>query len=160
METGTAPCHGEPQSVASRLLSLIQRGFTMTFLEAAREVLGEAGEPLNAGEIVRRATAAGLLETSGKTPANTLYAQLMTTSRRQGEASEFVLVSRGKWALRKQVGVAAPRVAEVASPAPERVPAHWFLTTNPQLYDIEEVLSKGKETWGQVLRGTVARKRM
>ena len=42
-------------------------------LDAAAQVLAEAGEPLNTAEMVKRMLERGLWKTSGKTPAATIY---------------------------------------------------------------------------------------
>jgi restriction system protein len=69
----------------------------MGFLDAAEEVLKQAGEPLHYREITERAIAQGLIETKGQTPARTMNAQL-STSIQSGE-SPFVRVGRGIYGL-------------------------------------------------------------
>lgn len=69
----------------------------MTFLEAAREVLTEVGEPLHYRDITNRAIEQGLVETRGKTPARTMNAQLSTDIR--SRESHFVRVGRGVYGL-------------------------------------------------------------
>ncbi len=69
----------------------------MTFLEAAWEVLNQAGEPLHYRKITNRAIEHGLVETRGRTPARTMNAQL-STDIRSGD-SRFVRVSRGVYGL-------------------------------------------------------------
>jgi hypothetical protein len=44
----------------------------VTFCEAAKAVLQDAGEPLGGAEITRRALDRGWLTTSGKTPQQTM----------------------------------------------------------------------------------------
>jgi restriction system protein len=78
----------------------------MGFLEAAKEVLRQAGQPLHYDEIAQRALAQGLIETKGQTPNRTLNAQI-STSIRSGN-SPFVRVGRGMY-----------RLADAAQPAPE-----------------------------------------
>ncbi len=77
----------------------------MGFLPSAKRVLSAAKRPLTAAEIVSRAIVSraidmGLLETSGKTPANTLHALLMRYIRQDGRACEFEQVEGG-FQLRK-----------------------------------------------------------
>jgi len=48
----------------------------MTFLDAAREILKQAGHPLYHAEITRRALEQGLIETAGQTPEATMSARL------------------------------------------------------------------------------------
>lgn len=71
------------------------------FLPSAKRVLAATRKPLGAGEIVRRAVDMGLLETSGKTPENTLHALLARHIRRYGKAAEFEQVEGGFY-LRKK----------------------------------------------------------
>lgn len=80
------------------------------FLEAALAVLREAGEPLTAAEITRRALEKGLIRTAGKTPEATMSARLYTLIQAQGDASPVIRLAtpgrqravRGsvRWALR------------------------------------------------------------
>jgi hypothetical protein len=70
------------------------------FLPSAKRVLSVAKRPLTAAEIVSRAIDMGLLETSGKTPENTLHALLMRHIRQEGRACEFEQVEGG-FQLRK-----------------------------------------------------------
>ncbi|MFT6231774.1 MAG: hypothetical protein ACJAZO_002282 [Myxococcota bacterium] len=53
---------------------------SLTFLDAAAKLLNEAGEPLHYREITKRGLEAGFLQISGKTPADTLNAQLWIKS--------------------------------------------------------------------------------
>ena len=39
------------------------------YLSAAQVILAEAGQPMHSGEITERGVAAGLIKTTGKTPA-------------------------------------------------------------------------------------------
>jgi len=74
----------------------------MTFLEAAYQVLKEAGKPLHFREITRRALGRELIETEGKTPAASLNAVLtldMKHAEAGGRMSRFVRVGRGIVAL-------------------------------------------------------------
>lgn len=54
---------------------------SVTYKEAARRVLVEAGTPLHAHEIARRAIAAGLVVPSGRTPQATMEAALCVAAR-------------------------------------------------------------------------------
>ena len=69
-----------------------------TYKEAARKVLAEAGEPLHAHEIARRALAQGLVVTSGKTPEATMEAALCVAVRVR--ESGFVRVAPRTFSLR------------------------------------------------------------
>jgi hypothetical protein len=70
-------------------------------LDAAAQVLAEAGEPLNAKTIVDRMLAKGLWKTGGRTPWATIYAALIRHIAEKGQASRFRKVDRGLFALAK-----------------------------------------------------------
>lgn len=72
----------------------------MTVMEAIARVLNEAGEPLHYQEIARRAIEQGYWVTEGKTPQDTVSAQLSTDIKRKGEKSLFYKASPGIYALR------------------------------------------------------------
>ena len=76
----------------------------MSFLDAAEQVLGEAGGPLHYEEITKRALAAGLIRGRGKTPAATLTAGVGTDIRRREERGERQRFSRP---ARGMIGLAA-----------------------------------------------------
>lgn len=74
----------------------------MHFLEAAHRILREAGEPLHYREITRRASEQGLIQTSGRTPAATMNAQLTVSINRAtqgGSPSPFYRAARGMISL-------------------------------------------------------------
>lgn len=71
------------------------------FLPAAEAVLKRAGKPLRCREIVERATAAGLLDSSGKTPEKTLYAMLERNISAEGSNCRFKKFKSGLYELRK-----------------------------------------------------------
>lgn len=137
----------------------------MTFLEAAKTVLRDAGEPLSPAEITRRALDRGLIETQGATPAATMSAQLTVNVRDLGAASEFTKVSRGVYGLREwgaapdpQVDATPPRTP--MPPTPRATCNYWLLATNPALYDVEELYRKGVEVWGEMITSAVSQKRI
>ena len=70
-------------------------------LDAAAQVLAEAGEPLSCHVIMDCMLAKGLWQTKGKTPAASLYAAVIREIAKKGEASRFRKVSAGKFALAK-----------------------------------------------------------
>lgn len=76
----------------------------MTFLEAAEKILSEAEGPLHYREITRIAQARGYLESHGKTPEATMYAQIVTAIKSRGDACVFARVAPGVVALRSRVG--------------------------------------------------------
>jgi len=70
-------------------------------LDAAAQVLGEAKEPMSAKEMVERMLTKGLWQTSGKTPAATIYAAIIREIAGKGDDSRFRKVDRGKFELAK-----------------------------------------------------------
>jgi len=54
----------------------------MTFLDAAYEILKQAGQPLHYTLIAQRALAAGLLDTRGQTPEATMGSRLYVDTKR------------------------------------------------------------------------------
>jgi len=68
-------------------------------LDAAAQVLAEAGEPLGCKEMVDRMLAKGYWQTQGKTPAATIYAAIIREIATKGDDSRFRKVDRGKFAL-------------------------------------------------------------
>lgn len=67
-------------------------------LDAAAQVLREAGEPMNAQDLVARILERGLWKTEGKTPAATIYAAMIREVQAKGSASRFQKVDRGRFA--------------------------------------------------------------
>jgi len=126
----------------------------MTFLEAAKRVLSEAGTPLSADEIARRALEHDWISTKGATPGATMRAQLGTLVQRLGDEAEFVKVKRGLWGL-KDWGA-----GEETTPPSSEEPRHWLFTTNPKMYDAEELFRKGSEIWGEMIDSGVVQKRI
>lgn len=78
---------------------------SMTFKEAAREILRAAPAPLHAHEIARRALARGMLSTAGKTPLATMEAALCVAAR--APEGEFVRTAPRTFALRGAVVVSS-----------------------------------------------------
>ena len=72
----------------------------MSFLDAAEHVLRRAGSPLTPKDIVARATASGLLDSSGATPAQTLKAKLSTDILRRRDRSRFMRTEKNEFGLR------------------------------------------------------------
>jgi restriction system protein len=69
-------------------------------LEAVAKVLSDAMKPLSAPEITEQVLGQGLWTSGGKTPSQTIHAQLAVDIRDQGEASRFQRTARGRFALR------------------------------------------------------------
>ena len=70
-------------------------------LDAAVQILTEAGEPLTTGEMVKRMLERGLWSTEGKTPAATIYAAILRECSVKGAESRFRKTERGKFELAK-----------------------------------------------------------
>jgi len=97
----------------------------MTFLDAAHEILKQAGQPLHYREITRRALERRLIETKGKTPEATMNAQLAVNIKRAeegGPPSPFVRVGRGVFGLREWEETAP------TTPTTEEQPRPSYLT--------------------------------
>ena len=97
----------------------------MTFLDAAHEILKQAGQPLHYREIAKRALEQGLIESKGKTPKATMNAQLATNIKRAAEGgrpSPFVRVGRGVFGL-KEWGKAMP-----TTPSTDEQPQPSYVT--------------------------------
>ncbi len=70
-------------------------------LDAAAQILAEAGELLNTKEVVERMLAEGLWKINGKTPAATIYAAMIREIAAKGDQARFRKVERGKFELAK-----------------------------------------------------------
>jgi len=82
---------------------------TYSFTNAAEKVLEQFGEkkPLHYRDITKKALELGWLNTEGKTPEATMYAQILTEIRRykkRGEQSRFVQHGRGYIGLSRWMG--------------------------------------------------------
>ena len=71
-------------------------------LDAAAQVLAEAGEPMGCKEMVERMLAKGLWQTGGKTPSATIYAAIIREIAVKGDDSRFRKVDRGRFELAKR----------------------------------------------------------
>lgn len=72
----------------------------MDFKAAAREVLREVGHPLHYEDITEIALHSGYLQTSGRTPQNTMRARL-SVDVRDNPASDFVQTAPGVYNLKQ-----------------------------------------------------------
>lgn len=72
----------------------------MTLVEAVKVVLAQSSEPLSASQITERVLTLGLWKTEGKTPSATVSARLYMDIKKNGDASAFKLVEKGKFVLR------------------------------------------------------------
>jgi len=75
----------------------VRKDGKMSGLDAAAKVLGDAGAPLNAKEMLERIQAAGLWATNGKTPQATLYAAIIREIAAKGKDSRFRKTERGRF---------------------------------------------------------------
>jgi len=73
----------------------------LSALSAAARVLGEAGRPLNCGELIKvMATKGYWTSPKGRTPAATLYAAIAREIAGKGKEARFTKTARGQFALR------------------------------------------------------------
>ena len=68
-------------------------------LDAAAQVLGQAGEPMSCKVIVEKMLAEKLWQTTGKTPAATISAAIIREIVSKGDKSRFRKVAPGKFTL-------------------------------------------------------------
>ena len=68
-------------------------------LDAAAQVLAEAGEPMNTADMVARMLEKGLWKTGGKTPAATIYAAIIREINVKGADARFRKTERGHFEL-------------------------------------------------------------
>ncbi|MBE7461909.1 MAG: hypothetical protein HS116_00320 [Planctomycetes bacterium] len=70
---------------------------TMSGLDAAAQILGDAKEPLDCKTVVERAFEKGLWKPAGKTPAATLYSAIIREIAKKGADARFRKAERGKF---------------------------------------------------------------
>ena len=70
-------------------------GGKLSGINAAYEVLREAGEPLNIKQIMEQIIARNLAKLNGKTPHSTISAALQMEIKRKGDASRFEKAGKG-----------------------------------------------------------------
>ena len=76
-------------------------GKKMSCLDAAARVLAEAGEPLNAKQMIEAITTKGYWTSpAGKTPHATLYSAILREINVKGNEARFQKTERGKFAAR------------------------------------------------------------
>ena len=74
----------------------------LSAIDAAAKVLAEAGEPLNAKQMIEAMAAKGYWSSpGGKTPEATLYASLLRQIRAKGPDATFQKTGRGLFALNR-----------------------------------------------------------
>lgn len=72
----------------------------MSFVSAAREVLGEVGYPLHYSDITEIALESGYLKSAGRTPHNTMRARL-SVDVRDNPDSPFIQTAPGVYGLKR-----------------------------------------------------------
>ncbi|MBP8801791.1 MAG: restriction endonuclease [Kiritimatiellae bacterium] len=81
-------------------------GETLSFTEAAHRILKSVnGKPMHYREITRHALDHKMLDTKGKTPEATMYAQILTECKRRqgrGEQQRFLILGKGMVGLAKR----------------------------------------------------------
>ena len=71
----------------------------LSALDAAAQVLSEAGQPMNCQEMIAAMAAKGYWTSpAGKTPAATLYSALLREIKTKGDQARFQKTERGKFA--------------------------------------------------------------
>ena len=73
----------------------------MPFLDAAERVLSDHGAPLHPRQITEIARSRGLIDSSGRTPDQTMKAKLSTDILRQNGASRFMRTDKNQFGLRE-----------------------------------------------------------
>ena len=68
-------------------------------LDAAAQVLRDAGEPLDVQTLITRILERGLWTTGGKTPAATIYSVMIREIKAKGSSSRFQKVDRGRFTV-------------------------------------------------------------
>lgn len=93
------------QRPASRSVRKLKSGETLSFTDAAERVLETAsGKPMHYRDITRHALDHRMLDTEGKTPEATMYAQVLTECKRRqrrGEQQRFMILGKGMISLTK-----------------------------------------------------------
>ena len=93
---------GKKKELAAGKVTGGPTGSKMSLVDAAIQVMQEAGEPMNTKRIVELVSERGLWEPSrgGKTPHATLYSSILREIRDKGDKSRFEKTERGKFALK------------------------------------------------------------
>ncbi len=106
----SSPPPTDASIIRSEPLSLYvpRGGRNLSFTDAAERILDATrGEPMHYRDITTHAIDHGMLDTSGKTPEATMYAQILTeTKRRQrrGEQPRFMMLGKGMVTLTRWQG--------------------------------------------------------
>lgn len=91
-----SPAAKEPKTKAKKTSKADKRP---SGLDAAAQVLKEAGQPMNTKTMVETMLAKGLWKTEGKTPAATIYAAILREIQVKGKDARFRKTDRGLFTL-------------------------------------------------------------
>ena len=111
---------------------MVARKGSMTFLEAAKNVLEEMKVPMHFKKITELAIQKGYLASSGKTPEWTMGARISVDIKQNGANSEFARVDSGRYGLRRwKRGKSSPRTDKHEDEGPR----YWLVSTEPANYE-------------------------
>jgi hypothetical protein len=97
---GTAKTGGDPKKAPKAKKAPAQPKAKKTSgLDAAVQVLKDAGQPMNAKAMVETMLAKGMWKTGGKTPAATIYAAIIREIATKGKDARFRKTDRGLFTL-------------------------------------------------------------
>lgn len=113
----------------------------MNVLDAAHQILSEAGEPLHSKELTRRMLAQGLWQGSGKTPKATIEARLAMDIKRRGVQSRFRRAGPSIFALNDAV--------PVPGAATHPVPAQATSARTPGVTNVLSFTDAAEQVLGQ-----------
>jgi len=85
----------KPAKAAKGVKAKVDKMKKPSGLDAAAQVLKDAGEPMRCGDMVEKMLATGLWKTGGKTPAATIYAAITREISVKGTDSRFKKTDRG-----------------------------------------------------------------
>ena len=108
-ELGAQPLPNKKPSPGQEKAARSQPATTFSFTDAAEKVLEQFGQkkPMHYRAITEKALSLGWLDTAGKTPEASMYAQVLTEIRRyqkRGEQPRFVQHGRGYVGLSRWMG--------------------------------------------------------
>ena len=118
-----ATVESELESPGQRIrIPRLPRRSRRSALDAAYQVLLEAGEPLHYVDLTQRMIDGDFWSTSGLTPENTVNSQIVTEIARRGPRSRFQRVGRGYYEAVRDRGPS--KNAPPAADSSERRPGH------------------------------------
>ena len=95
------------------------------YLDAAIKILKDVGKPLHYKEITRLATTGKLITSEGKTPADSMNAQITTNIKHKGADSKFIRIKAGVYDLKLKPNARPPnkitKSPNVTGPGPHFV---------------------------------------